>query len=171
MKPTLTTPNTLLLGCWYEAARCGLVASLRSAEYWLSSADDGEIVTELAYRWGGDIRHDVGQWTGPLWPTLASALNDLTCVGCRHLLFIGNDPVLCHTLARAQAPAPTQHTRQWLVGWGKEGQKGTYVDIPWGGDAAHWRVLVQLGTTWAGNWAVVCRADFLQKARTLWLQQ
>lgn len=188
MKPTLTTPDTLILGCWHEDQRCAIVASLRSAEQYLPVAESVVIlaaagrqvdhhdanalpvVTRFAYHWGGFVRPAVGEWSGLLWPTLAGALDELVVVGCRHLLLVTNDAALCSVLTSATPPPPLRTTRQWVLGWGKKDQKGAYVEVPWGGDADHWQVLVHLGMTWSGHWQVICRPELLEKARELWLR-
>lgn len=157
MKPTLTTPDTLLLGMWVEGQRAAIVGTL--------VREDEEIITE--------VTHWVGGWAGVYkeWATLVNVLKDAAIVGSKHLLIVSNDAALVRALTPPlRAPAADQVERKWLLGWGKEGQRGGYVEMPFGGDAAHWDAIRLLAAgPWAGRWRVVW-SDKLEKARELWRQ-
>ena len=153
MKPTLTTPDTLLLGMWVEGQRAAIVGTL--------VREDEEIITEVTH-WAGLYKE---------WATLVDVLKDAAIVGSKHLLIVSNDAALVRALTPPlRAPAADQVDRKWLLGWGKEGQRGGYVDMPFGGDAAHWAAIWLLAAgPWAGRWRVVW-SDKLEKARELWRQ-
>lgn len=154
MKPTLLTPDTLILSMWCEDRTTAIVGSLRR--------DDDTIVADVV------TEVTVGK---PCTTVLCTTLDDVGMIGAKHLLILTNDRELV-AMVRSPliAPKADQVERKWLLGWGKEGQRGAYVDLPFGGDAEHWRLLTMLCCGgWAGRWRVQ-HNEQLTKARELWQQ-
>jgi hypothetical protein len=145
MKPTLTTPDTVVVGLYSQGGRVSLTGALR---------------TEI-----GALRPDVlAVQGGGTWAALAQALADVQTVGTAHLLLLTNDADLVAALTPPiRAPAPTATHREWFG-------RDDWIDVGYGGDADHWQVLRLLGVRWAGRWRVQLVED-LPKARELWEQQ
>ena len=145
MKPTLTTPDTVVVGLYSQGGRVSLTGALRTE--------------------AGDLRPDVlAVQGGGTWAALAQALADVQTVGTAHLLLLTNDADLVAALTPPiRAPAPTATHREWFG-------RDDWIDVGYGGDADHWQVLRLLGVRWAGRWR--CQlVDDLPKARELWEQQ
>jgi hypothetical protein len=154
VKPTTTTENTLILSLWVEGPNCAIVGALRRED---------DVVVPDVYM----ARKACTPWT-----TLVEALAEAAIIGMKHLLIVSNDKNLVAALTPPlRPPAPTEMERHWALGWGEEGQRGGYVEIPWGGDIDHWRVLGLLACgQWAGCWRAVW-SDGITKARELCQQQ
>lgn len=152
MKPTLTTPDTLILSIWQADRTTAIVGSLRR--------DDDTIVADVLT--GVTVNE-------PCTTVLCTTLAEVALIGAKHLLILTNDRSLAAMLSTPLiAPKADQVERKWLLGWGKEGQRGAYVDLPFGGDAEHWRLIEMLAVgQWAGCWRVQYN-DQLTKARELW---
>lgn len=145
MKPTLNTPDTVVVGLYSQDGRVSLTGALRTE--------------------AGDLRPDVlAMQGGGTWAALAQALADVQTVGTAHLLLLTNDADLVAALTPPiRAPAPTATHREWFG-------RDDWIDVGYGGDADHWQVLRLLGVRWAGRWR--CQlVDDLPKARELWEQQ
>jgi hypothetical protein len=79
-KPTITTPDTLIIAVWVDEGRAGITATLRTAT--------------------NDVRPGVAQATGETLLALAGILEDLTAVKASNLLLLTNDGVLLQSLRR-----------------------------------------------------------------------
>lgn len=145
MKPTLTTPDTVVIGLYSAAGQACATGALRT--------------------WDGDLRPDVlAGGRAPLWAALAAALADVQAVDTAHVLLLTNDADIVAALTPPiRAPAPTATHREWFG-------RDDWVDVGYGGDEHHWQVLRLLGMRWAGRWRVQL-VDDLPGARELWQSQ
>jgi len=144
MKPTLDTPDTVVIG--------------------LYSVDGTAAATGTLLTAAGDVRPDVlAVGRTATWPALAAALGQAEPMLARHLLLLTNDAALVEALTPPiRAPAPTATHREWFG-------RNDWIDVGYGGDEHHWQVLRALGVQWAGRWRVQLVED-LPKARELWAQ-
>ena len=144
MKPTLDTPDTVVLGLYSLDGRACVTGALRTED--------------------GDLRPDVlAIQGGAAWPALAGALADVLAIGAQHLLVLTNDRAIADALTPPiRAPAPTATRREYFA-------RDDWIDVGYGGDEHHWQVLRALGMKWAGRWRVQWVED-LPKARELWAQ-
>ena len=145
MKPTISTPDTVVVGLYSLDGRATLTGALRTED--------------------GDLRPDVlAVQGGGAWAALASALADVQTVAARHLLLLTNDPGIADALTPPiRAPAPTAKRREYFA-------RDDWIDVGYGGDEDHWQVLRLVATVWAGRWRCQLVGD-LPKARELWEQQ
>ena len=144
MKPTTTTDDTILLGCWIADDRAAITGALRSTD--------------------GTLRADVLAVTGLRWAAMRQALETAQVVGARYVMVLTNDVELKRALSKPfKAPQPDQTKRHFF-------SKTAWADVGFGGDANHWAVLCLLGGVWGGNFNVQL-VDDLPGARELWLQQ
>jgi hypothetical protein len=144
MKPTLDTPNTLILGIWHAEAHCAITGTLLDCQY--------------------ETVPDVLTATGQAWPALAAALTTAAVIDPAHVLLLSNDEALVKALSPPfRPPAPTAWKRVWVA-------KGEYGNVGLGGDPYHWQVLVALGTRWGGNFRAM-QVDDLPRAKQLWQSQ
>ena len=145
MKPTLDTPDTVVVGLYSVAGE---------------AAATGTLLT-LA----GDVRPDVlAVGRAATWPALAAALGQAEPMLARHLLLLTNDAALVEALTppiRAPVPTAFADTPIFFTEW--------EIGVGYGGDEHHWQVLRLLGCVWAGRWRVQLVED-LPKARELWAQ-
>ena len=151
MKPTITTPDTLILGTWVGNGRAAVVGAVR--------------------RLDNSVEHCVVEAYGTAWAVLDEAL----VMGVRHVLIATNDVDLLAALRRKPTvyrhgmrimagltpPEPTEQRRVFL-----NRDMGS-ITVRFGGDADHWHVLQRLGMDFGGNWAII-QSDNLPKARELW---
>ena len=145
MKPTLSTPNTVVIGLYSLDGRAGVTGALRTE--------------------AGDLRPDVlASKGGAAWAALAGALADVLTTGAQHLLVLTNDRTIADALTPPiRAPAPTAKRREYFA-------RDDWIDVGYGGDADHWETLRLLAMRWPGRWR--CQlVDDLPKARELWEQQ
>ena len=157
MKPTLSTPNTVVIGLYSLDGRAGVTGALRTE--------------------AGDLRPDVlASKGGAAWAALAGALADVLTTGAQHLLVLTNDRAIAEALTPPiRAPAPTAKRREYFApikanDFGFSGTPGYWIDVGYGGDADHWETLRLLAMRWPGRWR--CQlVDDLPKARELWEQQ
>jgi hypothetical protein len=144
MKPTLSTPNTLILGIWHADDRAAITGTLLDCQC--------------------EAVPDVLTATGPAWPALAEALTVAAAVDPAHVLILSNDAALVKALSPPfRPPTPTAWQRIWVA-------KGEYGNVGLGGDPAHWQVLVALGMRWGGNFRAM-QVDDLPRAQQLWQSQ
>ena len=144
MKPTTTTDDTILLGCWIADDRAAITGALRSTD--------------------GTLRADVLAVTGLRWAAMRQALETAQVVGARYVMVLTNDVELKRALSKPfKAPQPDQTKRHFF-------SKTAWADVGFGGDANHWAVLCLLGGVWGGNFNVQL-VDDLPGARELWSQQ
>jgi len=144
MKPTLTTPNTLILGVWHADNRCAIIGTLLDCQY--------------------ETVPDVLSATGSAWPALAQALTVAETIDPAHVLIFSNDVALVEALSPPfHAPAPSAWRRVWVA-------KGEYGNVGVGGDPPHWQVLTMLGMHWGGNFRAM-QVDDLPRAKQLWQSQ
>jgi hypothetical protein len=158
MKPTLDTPDTVVIGLYSLDGRACVTGALRTE--------------------AGDLRPDVlAAQGGAAWPALAGALADVLAIGAQHLLVLTNDAAIVDALTPPiRAPAPTATRREYFAPikakpeFGFEGAPGYWIDVGYGGDADHWETLRLLAMRWPGRWRCQLVSD-LPKARELWEQQ
>jgi len=157
MKPTIDTPDTVVIGLYSLGGRACVTGALRTG--------------------AGDLRPDVlAVQAGAAWPALAGALADVLAIGARHLLVLTNDPGIADALTSPiRAPAPTATRREYFApiganDFGFSGTPGYCVDVGYGGDADHWETLRLLAMRWPGRWRCQLVED-LPKARELWESQ
>ncbi len=155
MKPTITTPDTLILGMWVEAGRAAVVGSVRKLDNF--------------------VEPDVVQATGMAWAALAEALSDARTMAVRNVVIVTNDSGIVAALSRKPntwnrgmrvmvglpSPTPTERQRVFL------NRTDGSIDVQWGGDTAHWDALRILGGDFGGHWSIY-QSDNLPKARALW---
>ena len=145
MKPTLSTPDTVVIGLYSLDGRAGVTGALRT--------EDGDLRTDVLASKGGAA-----------WPALAGALADVQTVGTAHLLVLTNDRAIADALTPPiRAPAPTATRREYFA-------RDDWIDVGYGGDADHWETLRLLAMRWPGRWRCQLVGD-LPKARELWEQQ
>jgi hypothetical protein len=121
----------------------------------------------LSVRTAGDIEEG-GQWVGAdPWGVLAQALDECRILEADGVILFCNDPHLVRQLLTGAVPAPDKSQRHWvLLGEGK----GKYVDVPYGGNADHWRVLSLLTAYCTRDGWTAKLTDTLPKTEELWRQ-
>ena len=151
MKPTLTTPDAIIISLWFADPCSAAACSWRRA--------DGTVQPGVI---------ECARLCKP-YTMLVDVLQTAQAIGALHLVIVSNDRELVQALTPPlRAPTPDQIEHRWLLGWGAEGQRGGYVHIPYGGDPDHWFVLRLLGCgLWAGRWRALW-SDKLERAKGLW---
>lgn len=153
MKPTLSTPNTLILGIWHAEGRCAVTGTLLDCQY--------------------ETVPDVLTATGPTWDALAEALTIGAVIDVGHVLILSNDEGLVKALsppfqAWRNGEPVTVHVPSLLAG--RTVAAEAYTVTAYAPDPAHWQVLTMLGMRWGGNFRAM-QVDDLPRARELWQSQ
>lgn len=145
-KPTIDTPDTLILGAYSEAGTAAVVGSYRTS--------------------AGDLRTEVVTATGTPWEALAAALAAAAVMLPANVLIFSNDAALVAALNPPfKPPAATETVKVWYSGTKLE--KALPVNVGYGGNAEHWQCLAALGGTYGGRFGATLVSD-LKKAKELW---
>jgi hypothetical protein len=139
--PLPTDAGTLTLGLWAADGHAALTATLRD--------------------WQGEAIADALALTGQPWTILAQALAQAALMGAEAVVILTNAGDLVRALSPPFAPPPPAQTQRIFY------SRGEWVDVGYGGDAAHWQVLAALGGQWGGRFKAMMVGD-LPKARELW---
>lgn len=121
MKPTITTPDTLILGMWVEAGRAAVVGSVRKLDNF--------------------VEPDVVQATGVAWVALAEALSDARTMAVGNVVIVTNDAGIVAALSRK--PNTWSRGMRVMVGFASPGADAAHWDALriLGGDfGGHWSI-------------------------------
>lgn len=143
LKPTIETPNTVILGVYSDGATAGIVGSFRTM--------------------GGILRTEVLTAAGPVLAALHTALDAAAALDAGNLVIFSNDAALVAALSPPfRPPAADRAERHWFG-------KGDFTDAGYGGNADHWACLAELGGRYGGRFNAI-KVDDLQRAKEVWQQ-
>jgi hypothetical protein len=142
-KPTLDTPDTLILGVYSDGATAGIAGVMRDRY--------------------GTLLADILEGSGRPWAALHAALDTAKVLIPSNVLIFSNDAVLVAALTPPFRPPPPAATQRHWFG------KGDFIDAQYGGDADHWACLAELGGTYGGRFGAM-KVDDLKRAKEIWQQ-